>query len=62
MDIAQLIQNEDGVAAAVDAFHQHLPDEPPMPPEPSKPPEDDHPNPIQWFFIQIGNVCCRACS
>lgn len=62
MDIAQLIQNEDGVAAAVDAFHQHLPDEPPMPPEPSKAPEDDHPNPIQWVFIQIGNFCCRACS
>uniref|UniRef100_A0A7C8ZEV4 Sterol 3-beta-glucosyltransferase n=2 Tax=Opuntia streptacantha TaxID=393608 RepID=A0A7C8ZEV4_OPUST len=62
MEIALLIQNEDGVAAAVDAFHRHLPDEPPMPPESLKPPEADHPNPVQWFFIQIGNFCCRACS
>lgn len=33
IEIAQLIQNEDGVAAAVDAFHRHLPNEVPMPTE-----------------------------
>ncbi|KAL9243698.1 hypothetical protein vseg_017554 [Gypsophila vaccaria] len=61
LEIAQLIENEDGVAAAVDAFHRHLPHDFPKPPEPSKP-EEDHPNPIQWFFAQIGNVCGRVCS
>ncbi|KAF5942473.1 hypothetical protein HYC85_020115 [Camellia sinensis] len=44
MEIAKLIENEDGVAAAVDAFHRHLPSELPV----AK--EDDQPNPLQWFF------------
>ncbi|KAK9757376.1 hypothetical protein RND81_01G158200 [Saponaria officinalis] len=61
LEIAQLIENEDGVAAAVDAFHRHLPNDFPKPPEPSKL-EDDQPNPIQWFFTQIGNVCGCVCS
>ncbi|KAF2291161.1 hypothetical protein GH714_020429 [Hevea brasiliensis] len=31
MELAKLIENEDGVAAAVDAFHRHLPSELPKP-------------------------------
>ncbi|XP_039024495.1 sterol 3-beta-glucosyltransferase UGT80B1-like [Hibiscus syriacus] len=31
MELAKLIENEDGVAAAVDAFHRHLPPELPLP-------------------------------
>ncbi|XAR62486.1 Sterol 3-beta-glucosyltransferase [Bertholletia excelsa] len=60
MEIAELIENEDGVAAAVDAFHRHLPTE--LPPPRSLPEEDDEPNPIQWFFIQIGKLCCLPCG
>ncbi|CAJ1976939.1 unnamed protein product [Sphenostylis stenocarpa] len=52
LEIAKLIENEDGVAAAVDAFHRHLPDELPLPIPP--PMEEDHLNPFQWFFLQIG--------
>ncbi|KNA15791.1 hypothetical protein SOVF_094980 isoform A [Spinacia oleracea] len=62
MELAKLIENEDGVAAAVDAFHQHLPDELPIPPAASEPEEDEYLNPIQWLFFQIGNFCCRVCS
>ncbi|XVE55141.1 hypothetical protein DITRI_Ditri03aG0136700 [Diplodiscus trichospermus] len=60
MELAKLIENEDGVAAAVDAFHRHLPPEVPLPTPPSK--ENDHPNPIQWFFLQIGKLCCLPCG
>ncbi|CAL5417608.1 unnamed protein product [Camellia sinensis] len=60
MEIAKLIENEDGVAAAVDVFHRHLPSELPLPR--SFPQEDDQPNPLQWFFIQIGNLCCLLCG
>ncbi|KAL7176175.1 hypothetical protein ACSBR2_029686 [Camellia fascicularis] len=60
MEIAKLIENEDGVAAAVDAFHRHLPSELPLPR--SFPQEDDQPNPLQWFFIQIGKLCCLPCG
>ncbi|KDO83748.1 hypothetical protein CISIN_1g0064121mg, partial [Citrus sinensis] len=60
MELAKLIENEDGVAAAVDAFHRHLPDEIPMPS--SLPEKDDGPDPLQWFFIQIGNWCCQRCG
>ncbi|XP_059631590.1 sterol 3-beta-glucosyltransferase UGT80B1 [Cornus florida] len=55
MEVAKLIENEDGVAAAVDAFHRHLPPELPLQTESSE--EDDHPNPLQWLFIQIGKFC-----
>ncbi|XWS15274.1 hypothetical protein CRYUN_Cryun35bG0081300 [Craigia yunnanensis] len=57
---AKLIENEDGVAAAVDAFHQHLPPELPLPTAPSE--ENDHPNPFQWFFPQIGKLCSLPCG
>ncbi|XP_021771578.1 sterol 3-beta-glucosyltransferase UGT80B1-like isoform X1 [Chenopodium quinoa] len=62
MELAKLIENEDGVAAAVDAFHRHLPHEMPIPPAAAEPAEDEYLNPIQWLFFQIGNFCCRVCS
>lgn len=61
MEMAELIENEDGVATAVDAFHQYLTHELPMPPS-SMLEEDDGPNTVKWFFVQIGKICCRACS
>ncbi|GLU16516.1 hypothetical protein SLE2022_329470 [Rubroshorea leprosula] len=60
MELAKLIQNEDGVAAAVDAFHRHLPSELPLPTAPAE--EVDHPNLLQWFFAQIGEWCCTVCG
>ncbi|XVF37196.1 hypothetical protein REPUB_Repub19eG0125200 [Reevesia pubescens] len=60
MELAKWIENEDGVAAAVDAFHRHLPPEVPLPIAPSE--ESDHPNPLQWFFLQIGKLCCLPCG
>ncbi|KAJ7969803.1 Sterol 3-beta-glucosyltransferase [Quillaja saponaria] len=60
MEIAKLIENEDGVAAAVDAFHSHLPPELPLPAPSSE--ERDQPNPLQWFFIRIGKLCCLPCG
>ncbi|ESW15541.1 hypothetical protein PHAVU_007G080800 [Phaseolus vulgaris] len=59
-EIAKWIENEDGVAAAVDAFHRHLPDELPLP-TPSLE-EDEHLNPLQWFFLQLGRFCCAPCG
>ncbi|XP_019453369.1 PREDICTED: sterol 3-beta-glucosyltransferase UGT80B1 isoform X2 [Lupinus angustifolius] len=61
MEIAKLIENEDGVAAAVDAFHRHLPDELPLP-TPSSPGEEDHQNPVDWFFARVGKWCCLPCG
>lgn len=60
MELAKLLENEDGVAAAVDAFHRHLPPKVPLPTESTE--EDDHPNPLQWLFIQIGRFCCLPCG
>ncbi|XP_054786841.1 sterol 3-beta-glucosyltransferase UGT80B1 [Prosopis cineraria] len=60
MNIAMLIENEDGVAAAVDAFHRHLPPELPLP-SPSLV-DEGHPSPLQWFFIQLGKWCCLPCG
>ncbi|KAK9110509.1 hypothetical protein Sjap_018569 [Stephania japonica] len=63
MELAKKIENEDGVAAAVDAFHLHLPSE--LPPLSVKDTtvEDDKPsNPIDWFFWVIGRWCCPPCS
>ncbi|XP_010680858.1 sterol 3-beta-glucosyltransferase UGT80B1 isoform X2 [Beta vulgaris subsp. vulgaris] len=62
MELAKLIENEDGVAAAVGAFHRHLPHEMPKSPTPSEPGEDEFSNPIQWFFSKIGSFCWRVCS
>ncbi|XP_076937498.1 sterol 3-beta-glucosyltransferase UGT80B1-like [Bidens hawaiensis] len=58
MDLAKLIENEDGVANAVDAFHRHLPPDMPLSPTPTSQQEDeDYPNPLQWLFTQIGLYC-----
>lgn len=59
MELSKLIENEDGVEAAVSAFHQHLPPEVPFPTSSSE--DGDHPNPLQWFFTQIGKLCCLPC-
>ncbi|KAK4429517.1 Sterol 3-beta-glucosyltransferase UGT80B1 [Sesamum alatum] len=59
-ELAACIQNEDGVGAAVDAFHRHLPAQLPLPtPSLGK---DDGPNPLQRLFIQIGRLCCLPCG
>lgn len=61
MELAKLIENEDGVASAVDVFHRHLP--PQLPVSDDEPPEnDDRPNLLQWVFIQIGRVCSIPCG
>jgi sterol 3beta-glucosyltransferase len=60
MEVANLIENEDGVAAAVDAFHRQLPDELPLP-TPSHA-EEDNLSPIQWFFNQLAKWCSVACG
>ncbi|CAL5384421.1 unnamed protein product [Camellia sinensis] len=60
MEVAKLIENEDGVVAAVDAFHRHLPPEIPLPRSFLQ--DDDHPNPLQWLFIQIGKLCLLPCG
>lgn len=56
-----LIENEDGVGAAVDAFHLHLPPELPLQ-SPSPGAEDGYPNPLQWFFFQLAKWCCQPCG
>ena len=60
MELAKSIENEDGVATAVDAFHRHLPSELPMPTASFE--EDEQQNPLQWFFLQIGKLCCQFCG
>lgn len=61
LELAKLIENEDGVAAAVAAFHRHLPSEMPFP-NASSEEDDDHPNTLQWLFIKIGKICCLPCG
>ncbi|KAK6938269.1 hypothetical protein RJ641_031777 [Dillenia turbinata] len=60
IELAKLIENENGVAAAVDAFHRHLPPELPLPIASSD--DDESPNPVQWFFQQIAKWCCLPCG
>ncbi|KAF3445501.1 hypothetical protein FNV43_RR10677 [Rhamnella rubrinervis] len=60
VEIGNLIENEDGVAAAVDAFHWHLPPELPMPAPSSE--EDEHPNPFVWLLLQFEKWCCLPCG
>ncbi|KAI7744709.1 hypothetical protein M8C21_001489 [Ambrosia artemisiifolia] len=58
MDLAKLLENEDGVANAVNAFHRHLPPDMPLSsPPPSQQEDDDYPNPLQWLFTQIALYC-----
>lgn len=61
IELAKLIENEDGVAAAVDVFHRHLPPEVPMRPTASFEADED-PDPLQWFFLQIEKWCCLPCG
>ncbi|KAL9256589.1 Sterol 3-beta-glucosyltransferase UGT80B1-like protein, partial [Drosera capensis] len=60
VEIAKLIENEDGVAAAVNAFHRYLPSELPLPTPLLE--VEDVPTPIQRLFILIGNLCSMRCS
>lgn len=60
MEVAKLIENEDGVAAAVDAFHRQLPDELPL--LAPSPVEEDHLSHIEWFFDQLAKWCCVPCG
>lgn len=58
MDLARLIENEDGVANAVDAFHRHLPPDMPLSSPPaSKHEDEDQPYPLQWLFTQVALYC-----
>ncbi|XP_011625938.1 sterol 3-beta-glucosyltransferase UGT80B1 [Amborella trichopoda] len=58
MELAKEIENEDGVAAAVDAFHRHLPEELPLP----SPPTEEPPNPFDWIFQALHKWCCLPCG
>ncbi|KAL2334925.1 hypothetical protein Fmac_016138 [Flemingia macrophylla] len=60
MEIAKLIENEDGVIAAVDAFHRHLPSELPL--QTPSPQVEDHINPLQWFFLHLAKWCSLPCG
>lgn len=60
LETAKHLENEDGVAGAVEAFHRHLPSELPLPKSLSQ--EDENPSPLQWFFAQIGRICCLPCG
>ncbi|WOL18783.1 sterol 3-beta-glucosyltransferase UGT80B1 isoform X2 [Canna indica] len=57
-ELATQIENENGVAAAVDAFHKHLP---PVSPIPSA--SDDEPwNPFEWLLQFFEKWCCLPCT
>ncbi|KAF8411620.1 hypothetical protein HHK36_004177 [Tetracentron sinense] len=60
MELGKKIENEDGVAAAVDAFHRHFPTELQLSTAPFD--EEDSPNPLQWLFLMIEKWCCLPCS
>nr|GME04750.1 sterol 3-beta-glucosyltransferase UGT80B1 isoform X1 [Ipomoea batatas] len=61
MELATLIENEDGVTGAIDAFHRHLPPELPLPTATSEE-DDDRPTFLQWLFIRIGKICSLPCE
>ncbi|KAG1327967.1 Sterol 3-beta-glucosyltransferase UGT80B1 [Cocos nucifera] len=58
MELAKQIENEDGVVAAVNAFHRHLPPEMPVPPATT----DEPPNPLEWLLQLIEKWCCLPCT
>ncbi|KAI9078645.1 hypothetical protein K1719_039394 [Acacia pycnantha] len=61
VEIAKLLESEDGVGAAMDAFHRHLPLDLSFPSQ-SQPVEQDQPFPLQWFFLQVAKWCCVPCG
>ncbi|KAL8030781.1 hypothetical protein ABFX02_14G308300 [Erythranthe guttata] len=52
MELGQLIQREDGVGAAVEAFHRHLETDISSPKPSLK--KVDPSNPVHWLFTQVG--------
>lgn len=56
MELAIAIGNEDGVAAAVDAFHRHLPSELPLTPPPTHV-EEERLDLFQWFSRALEKCC-----
>lgn len=60
MELAKKIENEDGVAAAVDAFHRHLPPELPLPTASFD--DTDENNPFLWLLLLIEKWCCLPCA
>ncbi|XP_022992990.1 sterol 3-beta-glucosyltransferase UGT80B1 isoform X1 [Cucurbita maxima] len=59
-EIAELIESEDGVVAAVNAFHHHLPPELPLPPVSVD--EEDFGSPLQWLLLKVEKWCCLPCG
>ncbi|CAH9101655.1 unnamed protein product [Cuscuta europaea] len=62
MELAKMIENEDGVVGAVDAFHRHLPREMPLPTTTTTMvarEEYDRPNLLQWLFMRVGRIALR---
>jgi len=55
MELAIAIGNEDGVAAAVDAFHRHLPSELPLAPPAHV--EEERIDFFQWFSRALEKCC-----
>lgn len=56
MELAIAIGNEDGVAAAVDSFHRHLPAELPLAPPPTDVKEEQL-DFFQWFSQALEKCC-----
>lgn len=56
MELAIAIGNEDGVAAAVDSFHRHLPSELPVTP-PATPVEEEPLDLLQMFSLYLEKCC-----
>jgi sterol 3beta-glucosyltransferase len=57
MELARAIGNEDGVAAAVDAFHRHLPSELPLAPPTHVHVGLERQDLFQWFSRALEKCC-----
>lgn len=60
MELAKKIENDDGVATAVGAFHRHLPPELPLPTASFD--DTDEKNPFLWLLLLIEKWCCLPCA